>query len=105
MGFDLSTNTVLLDFTGTRYAGAHVRARIDMPYSDVMAFNECPDLLAEWAWFRDNALVEWDLQIKGADVPIGADVNDLPRTFVRQLIRGWSAAVLGLADPLDETSV
>lgn len=104
MGFDLFDSTTVLDFRGTRYKGAEVRVRSDVSIEEYQAFLNSEDSEAEWTWFRDNVLVEWNLERKGEPLDPKLPRNKLPGPFIKRVIHGWMEAFVDISAPLVETS-
>ena len=106
MGFDIYASEGTLVFEGTRYTGAEVKVRLDLPLVDLEAF----DALAEGVTnpfdtdFLERRLA-WNLEAKGEPIPLTIEgINALPRTFTRRLVTAWLRTVTDIDLPLVPSS-
>lgn len=94
MGFNLYATEVTLDFSKTRYAGAEVTLRPDVPWSKYLEFAGIKGLDDEVKWLQGNALVRWNLEdADGQPIPIDGDLTDVPVAFRRALVGAFITAV------------
>jgi hypothetical protein len=105
MGFDLYANRGTLAFEGTRFHGAEVRVKLDIPAADFDEFVAFEKLSEELAWLSEHAIESWNLEAKGEPLPFDAEsLGKMPRTFTRALVAGWIKAVAELDAPLVSAS-
>lgn len=90
MGFELYATRGRLVFEGTRYAGAEVEVRLDMPLADYLVHDALDEEEPRLRWFGEHALVSWNLKRDGAPVPATAEeLLAMPRQFSGRLHREW----------------
>lgn len=105
MGFDLYANTGVLTFEGTRFKGAEVTVRLDMPLADYLAHDECETEDERLAWFAKHALVKWNIEQKGKAVePTPEAFCAMPRQFSVRVHREWMKLVNDPDIPFEQPS-
>lgn len=106
MGFDLAENTILLDFSATRYKGAEVRIRPDaVSLADYLdGWSATKTLKEEIAFIVDHGVIaSWNLEKNGAPIPIEADAP-VPSGMWREICRVFIESQIEVAAPLETTS-
>ena len=115
MGFDIYASEGTLVFEGTRYTGAEVKVRLDLPLVDLEAFDALAEgvtnpfdtdfLERRLAWLVEHVLKSWNLEAKGEPIPLTIEgINALPRTFTRRLVTAWLRTVTDIDLPLVPSS-
>lgn len=102
MGFDLTENTILLDFSATRYAGAEVRIRPDAislaAYLD--GWTKATTLNEEVYFLVERGVIaNWNLEQDGAPIPVAADAP-VPMGLWREICRAFMESQIDVAAPL-----
>jgi hypothetical protein len=105
MGFDPFDNVGVLVFEGTRYKGAEVKVRLDLPGSEELGLYEAQALDDEVSWLAEHAIIEWNLQSGGQPLPVTPEnAKALSRPFKRALVMGYLKAVTDIDAPLSPSS-
>lgn len=104
MGFDVAENTILLDFSQTRYAGVEVRIRPDaVSLRDYLeGWLKAATLEGEFRFLIEKgAIAEWNLERNGVAVPVRTEaIDDLPPGLAREIARAWMDAQVEVKAPL-----
>jgi hypothetical protein len=104
-GFDLYASRGTLVFEGTRYKGAEVRVKLDIPAAEFDEFVAYALLAEELAWMSEHAIESWNLEAKGEPLPFdGQSLAKMPRSFTRALVNGFIKAVVDIDAPLVSSS-
>lgn len=94
LGFDLYASTGVITFANTRFKGAEVTVRLDMPLADFEAHDAIEDEAGRLKWFVEHALVSWNIEVKGQPVPVTPEAYlALPRQFTARVHREWMRLV------------
>ena len=102
MGFELYKPLGVIQFDeASAYAGAEVTVRLNVPEAEFRAFVGAQDAEAEWQWFREKALVSWNLTDNEEPIPLDADV---PTNFRLGVMRAWLGEARGIPAPLARRS-
>jgi len=108
MGFDLTENTVTLDFSKTRYKGLKVVLRPDaVSIADYLAYVELERYAERAEWLREHgAIAEWNLERSGQPVALDAEgVASLSPGLARTICTEFENAVVNVDAPLDPQSL
>lgn len=101
--FEVETD-LQVEFEGTRFAGAVVTLRLDMPVLEAMAITEelSTKTMAEQApVFAERLLKGWNLQYQGKAIPATPEgAEQAPGALLRMCIEQWFKAVLDPKVPL-----
>lgn len=91
----MAENTVLLDFSRTRYRGLEVRVRPDMltvdgwlEFWDEAEMAKRQNAFDELAWFIGRGVIaDWNAERGGEPIPVSADrVRDIPAALARRIV-------------------
>lgn len=94
MGFDLYANVGVLTFEKTRFKGAEIKVRLDMPLADFLVHDACETEEERLSWFAEHALMSWNIEQKGKPVPVTAKAFlAMPRQFVTRVHLEWMRLV------------
>lgn len=105
MGFDLYQNRGKLVFEGTRYRGAEVTVRLDLPLGDLLAHDACKTEEERMRWMAEHVIESWNLERDGEAIPMTADaLMGMPPVFRRTLHREWMKACLDPDLPFESPS-
>ena len=94
-----------ITFEGTRFDGAVVRVRLDVPLGDVLKMPNTRRLTEVWPWVQEHVLLEWNLTgLDDKPIPTSVEVTMLPQAFVSSLVNAWMTLAVEVPDPLGKTS-
>ena len=106
--YTVERRTARLEFED--YPGAWARCVLDIGLGEFFEFQKVDSsdvdaLRAIHQRFGDDILIEWNLDIDGAELPAtGEGFMLLPPILIRSIIQAWSEAVQGIAGPLGSGS-
>ena len=105
MGFDIYAARGVIEFEGTRYKGAEITVRLDVPVGEWDGLVALATLDDEGVWMVEHGIESWNLEAGGKALPLTAEAfNKLPRPFRRRLITEYIKAVSEIDAPLVEPS-
>jgi len=100
-------NTLNLDFSKTRFAGAVVKCRLDVSIDEIDKYDaalEATTTAAEqYGIFAEMFLIEWNLEdAKGKSIPATkAGARLAPAALMRWTMNTWRSAIWNVEAPLD----
>lgn len=103
-------NSLSLDFSKTRYAGAMVKCRLDASIAEIDAYDtaleKCTTMADRYELFADMFLIEWNLEdAKGKSIPATkAGARQAPAALMGWVINTWRSAIWDVAVPLGDGS-
>jgi hypothetical protein len=110
MGFNPYASELTLRFEGTRYTGAEVTLRADVPLREYREFvelcvGENTSHAAQWDWLREHVLLSWNLEGRdGKPLTLDAAVEELPGPLSRAVVGEWLKAVSDAGTPFGGNS-
>ena len=103
-------NTLNIDFSGTRFAGAVVKCRLDASIAEIDAYDtaleKCTTMAERHELFAGMFLIEWNLEdAKGKSIPASkAGSRMAPAALMGWVINTWRSAIWDVAAPLGDGS-
>ena len=102
-------NTLAIDYSKTRYAGAVVKCRLDLSIDEINAYDEAIGAKSpaeQYGIFAKHVLIEWNLEdAKGKSIPATeAGARQAPAAFMAWTMNTWRSAIWNVNAPLDDGS-
>ena len=104
-------NRLAIDYSKTRFKGAVVVCRLDLPFEKSEAvrealFNSKDDAKSQYQLFAKEILIEWNLiDEKKKSIPATeAGILLAPPALVKYAINTWGMAIWDVSAPLDDGS-
>ena len=103
-------NTLNLDFSKTRYAGAVVKCRLDLSIDEINAYDEAiagKTMAEQYEVFAEKVLIEWILEdANGKSSPATkAGARKAPAPLIGWAMNTWRSAIWNVNAPLEEGSM
>ena len=109
MGFEVPIRTAMLEFT--EHEGLEVRVALDVPmqmffdFTHMVDSNDMAEVEKAVREFADTALIEWNVTIKGEQIPpTGDGITRLPLGFAKDILMGWLRSIAEAPAPLVQPS-
>lgn len=104
-GFDLYANRATLTFEQTRYKGAEICVRLDMPLEDFLAHDATETHDDRLRWFAEHAIESWNLEAGGKPMELSPEAfMALPRQFTNRVHEAWLRTIQDPDIPLAQPS-